>query len=493
MKKMKVFCFGVLMSLGLAFVPTISTYANEAETEVISLEQALEMAKADMLALQDLDNIIRNMQMNQRDLRHNLDRIERGYARNDAMDMILNTMFELDMALLGANAAQNMISGQLDQSTQLLLAGAGNSDILQATLSGVAETQSLNAQIIAIEAQREALSGQMWALWTDEAFRDIIKEIERGLDEIDRQTRNIQLNQEIIEISLENGIRNMIIALEGINAGIEMLEASVAFADDSLRRANISYSLGMLSSYDLRSVEHGISQSHNQLRDLRRSRETIIQTMNNMLGLPITNPTIIGFQRDMPELPEDMDAHITSLVENAPTIQQLQLTVDGAIAGRREYMDDLDTSSAHGSVRTDRYGNFIISEADRRRAVNSPIGDEDIEMLRNRIALQDAVNRAETELARAKRTLEFEIRQAYRELEALQVQMDAQNRSLAQAQTSLTTAIANYNVGRGTQFEIEQARLGVTSAEQALESTYNQKWLLAFTLENPVLLVLSNQ
>jgi len=61
------------------------------------------------------------------------------------------------------------------------------------------------------------------------------------------------------------------------------------------------------------------------------------------------------------------------------------------------------------------------------------------------------------------------------------------NLELTQAQSRLEVALHNLDLGRITYHEVEQARFAIFVVEQRIESVHNEKWLLAFLLENPSL------
>jgi len=452
---------------------TSNAYARDVE---ITLDHALNLAISEMLAVQDLDDVIRTMRMQERDLRDQLRRLERGDAGNEAMNALGGALLELDMAIAMAGTAQQGISQQIDASLQAVvdsaLASLPVDGHVQAMMAGLTSSQTLNTQIAGMQSQRNTIINEMNSL--NNMLRGSIDDLRLAVNEIERQIENLRLHQEIIEVSMDYALRNILVILYEIDMGIEILELNMELADDRLHHATASYQVGFISTNDLLAIEHGILQGQTQLADLKRSRETIIQNINHMLGMPFSQNTIITFDIDIPETPEITNRHIERQIADTQTIRQLQFAVDSAKAERRAYTGN------------DR--DIFISASDRRRALEPAGNDTNIRSIRERIALQDAVDRAIQERNTAIRTMEFTIRQAYRDLDALSSQLDAQHRNLSQAQTSFNTAYANYSVGRITLLELEQARIAVTTAEQGIERIYNQKWLLAFTLANPILL-----
>jgi len=306
-------------------------------------------------------------------------------------------------------------------------------------------------------------------------FDDAIAEIRRGIRELERQVRNLRLHQDIIEITMEHALRSILMGIEEIDRGIITLEATMKLTESNLPRMVVSYEVGVISRNDLRDIEQSIIQTGLQLSDLRRARIDIIQSMNNLLGLPITQMTEVSFSIYEISVPDDLESHMERLIRNAPSIRQLQIAIDSAVAERNAYV---------GNNR-----NIRITESDRRRAMKPAVNNDQIRSLRNRINLQDAVDRANLAKIQGMRTMEVALRQAFREQNSLFSRLAAQHLNLDHAKSSLASARVSLETGRITQFELEQAQLAVLVAEHVIDSLYLQKWHLAFTLENPVLLI----
>ena len=150
-------------------------------------------------------------------------------------------------------------------------------------------------------------------------------------------------------------------------------------------------------------------------------------------------------------------------------------------------------------VHTGHNRNITISASDRRRAFpetrpntappqRTEQEERDLERLRNRINTQEAVERSETALAQALRSTEAAILRAYTEFTSLYAQLRGHMLDLALAYENLEIVRIHYSLGQATQMAVDEAYMAVFRVEQSIERVINQKWLLAFRLENPSLL-----
>ena len=348
--------------------------------------------------------------------------------------------------------------------------------------------------------------------------------------EINRQIQGIRMHQEQIRLAVEFGLRSIIALSSDLEMMGETLIKELELAEEALAGMRAMSEIGFVSPHDLFIAEHYIVQFQGQLTELYYSKDSLMQGLNYMIGQPLSQITVIKFERILPEIPDDMASHIATVSMRTPTIRGLQFALESANATWREYVrtarnvrinrdnqtikiSDPDLIQAFIAYRwaygeeeafrrvREEYnnrnrrpvGSLVVTDADRRRAMNADSrysGDTDwLRRLRNRIAMQDAIDRADRELHRTIRTLEVSIRRGYNDLRILILQEAALQRELIRAQADLRMALANYEIGLAIQRDIDEARMAIFRTEQEIEGVINQKWVLGFALDNPSLLL----
>ena len=484
----------------MLLTPTFLVFADEPsepavveirrEVVVLSYDQALEFILGEVLPIQDLDTFIRDMQIQYRELRYQIRQMERGEVRQDNIRILLEQLSELEMMMWQAQMGHEAVNMQVQQSMNAIFAGATSPEAaagmgmhLNLASMGMAQGAGIAQQMGTMEQQRAMLFAELQNLNDDNLFRDMLDEMRRGLDELERQVDGLHMNQAMVETVWESVLRSLIIAIEEIELGLQTMEANLELAEMNLTRMTVSYEVGMISSHDLRAMEHGVNQLRVQISELQRSQDSVRQNLNHLMGLPLNQLTVIEFSRELPTMPENLDTHIAYLIANDSSILQAQFDIDRAKAERRAYTgNDRDLRITDNERRRAQNAiNPLRTDADERR-------NEQIRVARNRVNLQDAVERAILGKEQEMRNLESSVRRAYSDLEALFVQEESQGRELEQAQAALTVAEANFDAGRITRFDVEQARLNVATVEQGIESIHNQMWILSFQLSNPSLL-----
>ena len=469
--------------LALTMLSAVAVNAEESETQglgvVISFERALQMSLNDMLALQDLDVLIREMRMQHRDLDYQFRRLESGAVRRETLAEFNNLLATIDMGIAIAAEHQTAIGQQIDTALGIAVDGlrVGERDIalagFRASFAGVAGQMTVMMQADELRRQRAMVVAQMQE-FDAEFFRNATDEARRGLREIERQIENVAMHQNIIRASLEYALRGLVVVISELTSALEIFDLNMALMDENLLRVRLSYELGMISSHEMLTIEINTSQGHAQLSELRRARERVIQNLNLLIDQPFNQYTVIEFETYVPEVPEDLDAHIRVLVLQAPSIRQLHNATLSSRADRRAFT---------GNDRA-----ITISASDRRRAMDAAERDDRVSDIRTRIALQEAVERSDLEYEQGLRSMEFSLRQAFNELTALTSQLETAYRELALAESTLNISLASLYVGRITQFEASQAELAVATAKQNIDSIYYQLWILAFGLRHPDLL-----
>jgi hypothetical protein len=470
MKKFLALFLAVLILMPNAvFAEEVSAISEEeSDVVVISFDDALNMILDDMLALQDLELVIRDLQIYHRDVQDIVVRLGTGEFQSEIIGELSDALREINHSLPSSSDS----GAGLDMSLMMTDPGAFGTAMAD-MMSGLGITMGMS---MVAEMSRAPINAQL-ANWRDtEYVEEFTENTQRSFNELDRQLQSLRLNQQVAAISMESALRGILIGIEEYKIGIDAMEANLALAETNVRRMTVAHEVGIISAHELRTMQHGLAQGHVQLEELRRGLASLRQNLNNLLGVPLTQNTVIEYERVIPEIPEDLDAHIAQLIQAAPSIRQLQFDIDYARAQRR--------------ANTGNDENIRITAAMRTRAhgPNSDSEDEDTIELRERIALQEAVERAVTAREQAMRAMDSAIRQAYSDFNALILQEAAQIRTLEQAEAALAAAEANFAAGRITAFDVEQARLAVSVAEQGIESILNRMWTLAFSLENPSLL-----
>ena len=499
MRKLKV---AALALAALVLMPVSYVRAEDYEQYVFTYRQAVDKTIEGMLPLQDLDLALRNMEVTQRDLREQVNRLNRGDVRQDAILEITESLEMMETALFQTRVAHDSINAQVDQSMAAIIAGAGVlggeelNTLLGAATTGMVTTRGMGMEMTAMEQQRAALFAQLTDMHSPDFFNDMVDEARLGLYEFNRQLDNLRFSREIAEANMESAVRGILVVMAELDIHRSTLEAAIQLAEENLTRMVVSHQVGMISAHDLRTIENNLAGMHTDLQELIRSQDALRQNLNYLMGQPLLQYTVVEFDRVLPTIPSNKQQHMTQVINQCPTIRQLELALQSARAERQTYINrDRGSRLTQNNDRDLR-----ITDAERRRALNNPIrntnrnaidqaNDDEIRRIRNRIAIQDAVERAEAALEQAIRSMESAMLTGFNDLESLFIQIETHERELTQAEATLAMVEANFAAGRVTQFDVNQAQMAVTTAEQGIESIYNQMWILDFRLDNPSLLL----
>jgi len=473
----------LLMAMAFAVLLTVPIFAAEPEEEptVLTLEEAVELALDDLQIITDMEITMRDLQMNRIWFNDELRRIDSGRGTLQ-MNALMSAMSELEGGINQLQAAQRNI----DQAERPGIALPPGMEDLQLLVDGLMAPPDLTGQIGALQSQRGEIAQELSRLRQPDRMAELRRDAERNLNELDRNTEMIEIGIGQTQLNFENIVRNMVSAQADLYRAAQMAGAGIALAEMNAHRMEVMNSVGMVSTHDLNAVRHGLAQSRTQLDDLGRAGQTLTQNINSLLGLPLTQTTVIDFEREYHEIPEDIEAHIAEIIPNLQSVRNLEIALERAKDARWVY------TGSHHDVR--------ISEADRRRAHNpnrvtadlwrtTPTReDEDLISIRTRISLQEAVEQARANLADGIRQAETNILQAYTDLDALHARYAALHLDYDRANVNLAAALTNFDLGLITLFEVEQARLAALTTLLEKDGIRNQKWLLSFQLENPDLL-----
>jgi len=286
-----------------------------------------------------------------------------------------------------------------------------------------------------------------------------INELRRQQTELEREIEHLSLDAIIIRLRREQSLRNNLVANANAAIDIEIAEAALVLTEEQLRRTGLLHRFGFASASELRIAQQRLTQEQMSLDNLQVAQTNALSNLNHLLGQPSHQQTYVEFERELPEIPENLISHIPALVAQAPTIRQMQFNVY-----RRQ-----EERERHLRIYRDR------GERPRR----------DCEICE---ALQFAYDIVSLEQSTAMRAMETALRTAHSNLEQMHTQEAAARLRLTQAEESLQTAETNLDLGRVTQFDVDMALYAIFNAEQAIERILNLQWGMVLLLGNPVLL-----
>ena len=275
-------------------------------------------------------------------------------------------------------------------------------------------------------------------------------EAARSLKNIDIQRQMISVNEQMVTDSVELALKSYINNIKNTERQIELLEATIQLGEQNIENLELKNKLGYESDYNLESAKTTQKQNESSLEVLRLNLQTQKQALNNLIGLDANQDVYVESEVTFDALEDvDLEHYITRQRETDPSIKTLQNNVTLA-----EYKER--TNAAYNSE--------------------------------SEISVRNELNTAKRNLEDGKDTLEQNIRTAYNNIR----QLEENNRSLLlaveQAKDDYNSVVASYNAGMATEYQVEQAKLGILSAEKDVEDNAASYDLLVFTFEKPYLL-----
>lgn len=280
--------------------------------------------------------------------------------------------------------------------------------------------------------------------------RDEILRIDRQIGDISANINTMRVSQEMSRIATEFSMRNTMTTIANTHLDIQLLEATLEQDQTNLHIAQLRFDAGLISESDLRAIELNVQQRESGLATLQVSLATEQQNLNRILQRPLTGYYYVYHNRELIDLPANIDDHIRNTVRQQPNVRQR------------------DISRGRARAVLNSYG--------------APFGSpERQEQERN-------YNQATREYNEARRNVETALRNQYNSLTMLLQQNESLAIDLQRAKERIETIELNYQAGLATPFDIEAAGLGILSAEIAIERNLNTFWNAQFMFEYPFLL-----
>ena len=210
--------------------------------------------------------------------------------------------------------------------------------------------------------------------------------------------------------------------------------------------------LGLLSKYNLNQLEIAAKQAQDNVALLETSMEQLYIKLNDLMGEKadarfeyVYDVTYTPYKLSLP-----MEQYLNAALKKDLTIQLKELALDSA-----------------------KFTKNYVGESNTRLDSNTQEYNYDT---------------AKRNLKTAKTDKEMAIRNAYLQLQQMETQITSAQTSLTKAQADYRAAQINLRAGNVTKTAVEQAEMGVVSAQNSLNQLIYNYDMLVFTFENPSLL-----
>lgn len=281
-------------------------------------------------------------------------------------------------------------------------------------------------------------------------FDPMIEPILRNINSLDAQAQDKDINQKIIEDTIELTVISTVSNIKTTKLNIAVLEKTIETNQKNIQALDLKYNYGMISENELQRAKDEQKTNKINLETLKNSLFTQQKTLNNILGQDNNINVNILLVDDFNEIDKiDINSYITTNKEGDISIQLL-----------KKNLKRLEDIREHYS--------YTSSEEEKIKA------DNDIKV-------------AQRKLKDAKLNMENKIRSNYDNLLKMRDNDKNLKIELNKAIDIYNTTVANYISGNATLNQVEQSKLAILNIEKQIEQNKINYSIALYTFNKPYL------
>lgn len=284
--------------------------------------------------------------------------------------------------------------------------------------------------------------------WVDDSWHTVVSSIYQ----MDMGQQQSRIGRDLQNLALEAAVKSYFSSIKSNQESLELVKRNAEIQQRLYDQGCTKYRLGLLSKYDLDQLQIAAQQAKDNIALLEASLEQIYINLNNLMGE--NSETRYEYIYDVTfepfEMTQTLDQYINSSLKDDLTIQLLELAVDSAKFSKN-YVGYSNTS------------------------INSKQQELDYDNARRN-------------LKTAKEEKETSIRNTYLQIRQLETQYASAQSDLSKAQSDYRAAQINLQAGNTTKTVVDQAELGVISAQNNINQIIYNYDMLVYTFENTSLL-----
>ena len=284
--------------------------------------------------------------------------------------------------------------------------------------------------------------------WVNDAWQMVVSAVYQA----EQGKKQARIGEELQNLALEVSVKSYFTSIKSNEDTLSLTKKNAEIQKKLYEQGKEKNRLGLLSKYNLDQLEIAAKQAQDNVALLEASMEQLYIKLNDLMGesadARFEYVYDISYEPYKMSLP--MDQYINAALNKDLTIQLKEIALDSA-----------------------KFTKNYVGESNTRLDSNKQEYDYDT---------------AKRNLKTAKTDKEMAIRNAYLQLQQMETQITSAQSALTKAQADYRAAQVNLQAGNVTKTTVEQAEMGVVSAQNSLNQLIYNYDMLVFTFENPSLL-----
>ncbi len=284
--------------------------------------------------------------------------------------------------------------------------------------------------------------------WVDDGWQKVVS----AVYQVEQGQKQARIGEKLQNLGLEVSVKSYFTSIKSSEDSLALAKKNAEIQKKLYEQGKEKNRLGLLSKYNLDQLEIAAKQAQDSVALLEASMEQLYIKLNDLMGE--SADARFEYVYDVTFTPykmtQDMEQYINSSVKNDLSIELKELAVESAKFSKN-------------------YVGYTNTRADSTKQ-------------------EYDYDTAKRELKTAKEDKATAIRNAYLQIQQMETQIASAQSALTKAQADYRASQINLQAGNVTKTTVEQAEMGVTSAQNSLNQLVYNYDMLVFTFENPSLL-----
>ena len=272
--------------------------------------------------------------------------------------------------------------------------------------------------------------------WVNDGWQKVVSAVYQA----EQGKKQARIGEDLQNLGLEVSVKSYFTSIKSNEDTLSLTKKNAEIQKKLYEQGQEKNRLGLLSKYNLNQLEIAAKQAQDNVALLEASVEQLYIKLNDLMGEKAD--ARFEYVYDV--------TYLNAALKKDLTIQLKELALDSA-----------------------KFTKNYVGESNTRLDSNTQEYNYDT---------------AKRNLKTAKTDKEMAIRNAYLQLQQMETQITSAQSSLTKAQADYRAAQINLRAGNVTKTAVEQAEMGVVSAQNSLNQLIYNYDMLVFTFENPSLL-----